>query len=155
MPTFITDYVQEIASISAAVSALLAFFGLIYVGLQFGDNTKSNQYLMYLKSLDRYHSLRKMLIEDEELAEIYDSNFKAENMTAKQRYYIYCLLAFCEGLYLTRQVYIFPEIRGGSWKNFIKHSLAYPAIQSIWQEEKSNKESSDFADDFIEFADKL
>lgn len=155
MISWITTYVQEMAAIAAAISAFLAFCGLLYAGCQFKQNTKTIRQKMYLDSLDRYFELRKMLIDDSDLVTIYEESFDPTQLTGKQRYYIYCLIAFCEGLFLTEQIEAFGHVVGGSWQNFIKHTLSTPAVKRIWDGEVADPRKSDFADDFIAYATRL
>ena len=147
--------VSQIAAISAAISAILACLGLIYAGYQFRQNTVVNRQRMYLESCDRYYELRRMTIEDPELTLVHSQECNPAELTTKQHYHICTLLAFCEGLYLTRQIDIFPEILGGSWRNFIKHTLEAPAVRHVWDEETKDKATSDFSEDFISFVTQL
>lgn len=62
---------------------------------------------------------------------------------------------FCEGLYLTKQINAFEDIAGGTWENFIRHTLSTPAVRSIWDQETRVPSESDFADDFIAYAKSL
>ena len=155
MTECITTHLQEIAAISSAFSAFLAFCGLVYAGYQFQQNTKVARQKMYLDSLDRYHQLRQLLIDHPALASIYEPASAPVKMSAEQHYYICSLIAFCEGLYLTDQIEAFSDVRGGNWKNFIKHTLTTTAINQVWQEETRDPQSSDFAEDFITFANRL
>jgi hypothetical protein len=113
------------------------------------------QEIAAIDSLDKYHELRRLLIDRPALASVYAPDFAPAKISVEQRYYICSLIAFCEGLYLTDQIEAFASIKGGNWRNFIKHTLSTTAINQVWQEETSDPKSSDFAEDFITFANKL
>ena len=155
MFAFVTTHVQEISAIAAAISAILAFFGLLYAGRQLKENSENTKRQMYLDALGRYSELRKMILDDPTLGDIYEKGFDVSQLTKKQRFYINLLIAFCEGLYLTKQISVFEEIAGGSWVKFIQHTLSTPAVRSIWDEHTRAPSESPFADDFIVYANSL
>jgi len=155
MWAFITTYVQEIAAIAAAVSAMFAFFALIYAARQLRNNTLNLRRQMYLDALSRYADLRKMIIDNSSLGKIYEEGFDATTVTTQQRFYLHMLIAFCEGLYLTKQINAFEEVTGGNWENFIRHTLSTPAVRTLWNEEARVPSESDYTDDFIAYASTL
>jgi hypothetical protein len=135
MWTFITTYMQEIAVIAAAVSAVLAFFALLYTARQLKENSLNLRRQMYLDALSRYSDLRQMILDNAELGQIYEADFDAAKISSNQELYIHILIAFCEGLYLTKQINAFKDVTGGDWANFIRHTLSTPAVRAVWEEQ--------------------
>lgn len=152
---FITTYVQEISAIAAAVSAMLAFGALIYAGVQLKENSINTRRQMYLDALGRYTDLRKLIVDDPCLGEIYKTTFDTGLLTLKQEFYVHLLIAFCEGLYLTKQINAFEDIAGGTWENFIKHTFSTPAVKLVWERETKNPSQSDYAAAFINYVNGL
>lgn len=152
---FITTQGQQVSAIAAAVSAILAFVALIYNGRQLKKNALNTRRQMYLDALGRYMDLRKLIVNDPSLGEIYKVGFDTAKLTDKQRFYIHLLIAFCEGLYLTNQIDAFKEINGGTWENFIRHTFSQPAVRAVWDPETKVPNRSDYAADFIAYANRL
>ena len=141
---------SDIVSIATALSCLSAFGGLIYAGYQIKQNTDIMIKNTYLNANERYLDIRKMVIEDETLADIYNDDMTVEQLSAKQKYYIFILITFCESLFLTDQIDLFPQIRGGNWKNFIRHTISDPIVSEIWKKETEIPDP-DWSLDFISY----
>lgn len=134
---------------------ITAFFALIYATYQLRENSLNSKRRMYLDTLAKYTDLRRMVLDDSDLRAIYKANFDITEVSLKQRSYIHILIAFCEGLYLTKQINTFKNVAGGNWKNFIRHTLSTPAVRAVWDEEARQPSESDYADDFIAYASSL
>lgn len=149
---------QEIAAIAVAIAVAISvgpvFLALMYIAYQLREISPNLRRQMYLDTLDRYTDLRVMALNDSDLRVIYRVICVAE-ISRKQRLYIYLLIAFCEGLYLTKQINLFENVIGGNWENFIRHTLSTPAVRVVWDEEARCPRESDYADDFIAYASQL
>jgi len=135
--------------------AFLVFFALVYIACQLRGNSLNLRRQMYLDTLDRYIDLRVMILDNHELQVIYEEDFDVITVSTKQRFYIHILIAFCESLYLTKQIDAFKDVTGGNWENFIRHTLSTPAVRVIWDEEVWCPKESDYSGDFIAYASGL
>lgn len=133
----------------------LVFLALAYIAYQLRENSINLKRQMYVDTLTQYFSLRETAMYNHELQVMYETDFDIAKVNVGQCFYIHTLIAFCEGLYLTKQINPFKDVIGGNWENFIRHTLSIPAVRAIWDEEAQCPSESDYADDFIAYASRL
>jgi len=147
----------DLVTIASVVSSLAAVAGLIYAAIQIKRNSEitrlntiTTRQTMYVAWLEIYLHLKELVLTHPELDDIYKNNIQPTKLLAKQKHYIYSVIAFCEVLYQTDQIDSFPsEIPGASWKNYIIHQMGSPTIKTLWDLETNKSKSSDFTDEFI------